>query len=294
MKLSKTIILLLFLFSVEIKAQEVAHSLAKEKPLITGFVHGFKNGSRLYLIELTNMGRGKQRMVDSAMVMNERFQLTDRNPSTEKPRYYFLYNSNASDYVYFWIDDQPITFSGQKGNFRNSLINGSVTQQMQEVFTRTVLPFYNKRDSLKQNHGDEDSMKQLLAELKLAEISFIEKNPSSFISTYVLSGNCKTWGLKTTKELYQKLSPENKENSFGMDVKKYIDLNKEIGIGSLFVDFEQPTNDGKTARLSSLKSKYVLLEFWASNCGPCRRENPEMVKLYQNYKSRGFEILEYR
>lgn len=49
--------LLLFLFSVEVKAQQVAHSLAKEKPLITGFAHGFKDGTRLYLIELTNMGK---------------------------------------------------------------------------------------------------------------------------------------------------------------------------------------------------------------------------------------------
>lgn len=55
-------------------------------------------------------------------------------------------------------------------------------------------------------------------------------------------------------------------------------------------DFEVGLLSGERAKLSDLKGKYVLLQFWGSWCGPCRRENPELVSLYQKYHERGFEI----
>lgn len=61
--------------------------------------------------------------------------------------------------------------------------------------------------------------------------------------------------------------------------------------GEVAPDFTQNTPDGKAMALSSLRGKVVLVDFWASWCGPCRRENPNVVKLYEKYKSKGFDIL---
>ena len=56
-------------------------------------------------------------------------------------------------------------------------------------------------------------------------------------------------------------------------------------------DFEQQSADGKTIKVSDFRGKYLLLDFWASWCGPCRAENPRLVKAYHQYKDQGFEIL---
>ncbi|MES2809852.1 MAG: TlpA disulfide reductase family protein, partial [Bacteroidota bacterium] len=74
-------------------------------------------------------------------------------------------------------------------------------------------------------------------------------------------------------------------------LKKSIDEAKVTAIGALAPDFTQPDADGKLIKLSSFKGKYVLIDFWASWCGPCRAENPNVVKAYQKYKSKNFTIL---
>jgi thiol-disulfide isomerase/thioredoxin len=63
-----------------------------------------------------------------------------------------------------------------------------------------------------------------------------------------------------------------------------------FGSGELAPDFEVALLNGERVRLSDLKGKYVLLQFWGSWCGPCRRENPELVKIYQEFHNKGFEI----
>lgn len=62
-------------------------------------------------------------------------------------------------------------------------------------------------------------------------------------------------------------------------------------IGQIAPDFRQQTPKGDTIRLSDFRGKYLLLDFWASWCGPCRGENPNLVKAYDQYKDKGFEIL---
>ena len=60
--------------------------------------------------------------------------------------------------------------------------------------------------------------------------------------------------------------------------------------GEVAPDFQATLIDGQQAKLSDLRGKYVLIQFWGSWCGPCRRENPELAKIYQKFHDRGFEI----
>lgn len=260
--------------------------------LITGFAHGFSDSTWLFLESAIIPGG----FLDSAMIIHERFYIDMEKSLVATHKYFILRTKSYSDYKYFWMDDQPIIFSGIKGDFRKSLISGSASEQVNETFERLTHPLVVLIDSLKRYYGTTDSLvwKRIIGleqDLNKKTTTFIHANNTCVVSAYLLKIYCKSWGLKTSAQLYNKLSTELKMTDFGRSVKRFIDLNKEIDVGSRYVDFQQKSATGEPIRLSSvIGKKYVLLEFWSSWCGPCRKENPELVSLYKRYHSKGFDI----
>ena len=85
---------------------------------------------------------------------------------------------------------------------------------------------------------------------------------------------------------YQELDP-----MAAADLQKTIDQNRAFSVGGQAPDFTQQSPDGEDINLSDFKGKLLLVDFWASWCGPCRKENPNVVAMYEKYKDKGFEIL---
>ena len=82
-----------------------------------------------------------------------------------------------------------------------------------------------------------------------------------------------------------------KNTPYGKDVLAFITFNKNPKVGDKYADFTEPNVEGKNISLSSFQGKVVLLDFWGSWCGPCRANNPNLVKIYLEFNSKGFEIL---
>jgi thiol-disulfide isomerase/thioredoxin len=122
-------------------------------------------------------------------------------------------------------------------------------------------------------------------------MTFIRDNPNSIVSASTLNVYASTWGRETATSLYNGFTDQNKKTVYGRQVYEFIRLSKDIVVGGPAYDFVQQDKDGNAIRLSDFKGKTVLLEFWASWCGPCRRENPALVKVYKTYKEKGFEIV---
>lgn len=235
--------------------------------------------------------------IDSALVFNEKFKLTGK---VSNPTNVYLMIKNSRDYKSFWLENSKIYFEAEQGNFKQAIITGSKTQQESDVLSERLKVVEREIDELEKSVDDSmtkfemDSIRKQYKFLETKEIityqKYVKEYSNSLVSSHILDIYATTWGKEKTKELFDLFSKENKESEYGKEIKRYIELNKEPKIGEQYIDFEMANQNDAIKKLSDIKRKAVLIEFWASWCGPCRQENPNLVKTYNQFKPKGFEI----
>jgi peroxiredoxin len=232
---------------------------------LSGKVTGFPDSTRFYLdLQVGTIAT----TLDSAWVIDGQLRLKGALPSPVAQ--VILHTRNFSDYIFFWLENAAITLTAEKGKFKQAVITGSVTQDEEQQLNLAI-----------KSRGEE----------KPADIAFIRAHPNSLVSANILNIYASTWGKDTAALLYETLSDKMKKTTYGKNILEFIQLNRKIQIGETYVDFTQPDTAGRNVKVSDYKGKVLLLDFWGSWCGPCRANNPELVKIYHEFKDKGFEIL---
>ncbi|MBG7612982.1 AhpC/TSA family protein [Polaribacter sp. BAL334] len=229
---------------------------------IKGKTNGFENGTLIYL-KIDN------KTLDSTKVENNTFKFNTKLPLS--PIKLLLHNKDFSNYRIFWAENNAMIFDASKTDFRNAKITGSEAENLSFSLNKKI-------ETLSIN------------ERQKMEIEFVRSNPNSIVSADILSIYSTTWGKEKSKELFLQFSKNIKNSKYGKEIEEYLEFNKEPKIGEQFIDFESENQNGEFKKLSELKGKTVLLEFWASWCAPCRKENPKLLDIYKKYNSKGFEI----
>ncbi len=204
----------------------------------------------------------------------------------------------------FYIEPGEIHVSVKENTYKEAKITGSKTQieyqeleaKFQKIRNRWSVVFDTLEAANKRSNFEYQELKNWVlvpynAEVKEVQQGFLRNYPVSFHAPQVLYFLSREMEVDSIKKYYARFPHDVKATYFGKEIAKELEKRK-IGIpGTNAFNFSTiDINDNKLS-LSDYKGNYVLLDFWASWCLPCRKGNPHLLDLYATYKSKGFEII---
>lgn len=260
------------------------------------------DGSKVYLTEFTFLkerGDFDPKIIDSTTISDGQFSFKGKLPVDYA--HMMIRGENPSEYKYIYVVNAEMIFDAKGTSLKDARISGSYIQDQANQYNATDNVFENKLDSIEtlaMGTEEDDSLRgvymtayQDVETAQYAAVSnLIRSNPDYELSSYWLMFLQHDVSEETTKELYEGLSEKVKKNVYSEVVLNHIQKSIKLEVGLQAPEIVLADSTGKEITLSNYKGKYVLIDFWASSCGPCRLENINLAKVYNAYKSKGFEI----
>jgi len=265
--------------------------------VIRGTIEGFNEGTAI----LQQRKNSEFIALDSSSILKGKFEFAG---SLKLPEMCYISINDTLPKLKLFVENSRISIIAHIDSLRNPVIEGSAIQTKLDVYNKKMKPF---NDQLRSNYKEflnaykegeiekakalEMKFDQIADEQKKISMEVVAQNSNNVLAPYLIWGTL-AYDLYVDElsEIASKFSQEIAESIYVIQINNHISVLKKVAVGQPFTDIQMEDPEGNIKKLSDLEGKLVLVDFWASWCGPCRRENPNVVKLYHEYKDRNFDI----